>query len=122
MTAIESISTIRKNIMNFFDGTLEEFGYVHAQVTEITNPDESYMGILNILFNNDPNDAGEREETWCNESDAFDKHVKNYIESIIELEELNDNGHYIGNCNGDTIQLHFNDHSLFILVTLTGQY
>jgi hypothetical protein len=38
------------------------------------------------------------------------------------LQELNGNGHYIANDNGDTIQVHFNDYSLFIIITLTGQY
>lgn len=53
---------------------------------------------------------------------AFER-VKDYINNnIIQLQELNGNGHYIANDNGDTIQVHFNDYSLFIIITLTGQY
>ena len=31
-------------------GTLQEFTYLHEQVTEISNPDESYLGTLNLFF------------------------------------------------------------------------
>ena len=50
--------------------------------------------------------------------------IKDYINNnIIQLQELNDNGHYIANNDyGDTIQVSFNDYSLFIILTLTGQY
>ena len=33
-------------IMTYFNGTLQEFTYLHEQVTEISNPDESYLGTL----------------------------------------------------------------------------
>lgn len=118
-----SIQTIKENIMTYFNGTLQEFTYLHEQVTEISNPDESYMGILNLQFRDYPIDDDEKVETYCRESDAFEQYVKDYINNnIIQLQELNGNGHYIANDNGDTIQVHFNDYSLFIIITLTGQY
>lgn len=48
----------------------------------------------------------------------------NSIQTIKEniMTYFNGNGHYIANDNGDTIQVHFNDYSLFIIITLTGQY
>lgn len=33
-----SIQTIKENIMTYFNGTLQEFTYLHEQVTEISNP------------------------------------------------------------------------------------
>ena len=45
-----SIQTIKENIMTYFNGTLQEFTYLHEQVTEISNPDESYLGTLNSFF------------------------------------------------------------------------
>lgn len=45
-----SIQTIKENIMTYFNGTLQEFTYSHEQVTEISNPDESYLGTLNLFF------------------------------------------------------------------------
>lgn len=36
--------------MTYFNGTLQEFTYLHEQVTEISNPDESYLGTLNLFF------------------------------------------------------------------------
>lgn len=42
--------TIQKNIMTYFNGTLQEFTYLHEQVTEISNPDESYLGTFNLFF------------------------------------------------------------------------
>lgn len=118
-----SIQTIKENIMTYFNGTLQEFTYSHEQVTEISNPDGSYMGTLNLQFREYPIDDDEKVETYCRESDAFEQYVKDYINNnIIQLQELNGNGHYIANDNGDTIQVYFNDYSLFIIITLTGQY
>ncbi len=120
---LNSIQTIKENIMTYFNGTLQEFTYLHEQVTEISNPDESYMGTLNLQFREYPIDDDEKVETYCREYDAFEQYVKDYINNnIIQLQELNGNGHYIANDNGDTIQVHFNDYSLFIIITLTGQY
>lgn len=45
-----SIQTIKENIMTYFNGTLQEFTYLHEQVTEISNPDESYLGTFNLFF------------------------------------------------------------------------
>ena len=109
--------------MSYFDGTLDAFGYTAQSVNEISNPDESYMGPLNLQFRDYPIDDDEKAETYCRESDAFEQYVKDYINNnIIQLQELNGNGHYIANDNGDTIQVHFNDESLFIIITMTGQY
>lgn len=118
-----SIQTIKENIMTYFNGTLQEFTHLPEQVTEISNPDESYLGTLNLQFRDYPIDDDEKAETYCREYDAFEQYVKDYINNnIIQLQELNGNGHYIANDNGDTIQVHFNDYSLFIIITLTGQY
>lgn len=98
--------------MTYFNGTLQEFTYLHEQVTEISNPDESYLGTLNLFFK-EPVTSND-EQTYFEESDAFEQYVKDYINNnIIQLQELNGNGHYIANDNGDTIQVHFNDYSLF---------
>lgn len=45
-----SIQTIKENIMTYFNSTLQEFTYLHEQVTEISNPDESYLGTFNLFF------------------------------------------------------------------------
>lgn len=45
-----SIQTIKENIMTYFNSTFQEFTYLHEQVTEISNPDESYLGTLNLFF------------------------------------------------------------------------
>lgn len=49
---LNSIQTIKESIMTYFNGTLQEFTYLHEQVTEISNPDESYLGTLNLFFKN----------------------------------------------------------------------
>lgn len=108
-----SIQTIKENIMTYFNGTLQEFTYLHEQVTEISNPDESYLDTLNLFFK-EPVTSND-EQTYFKESDAFEQYVNVILNNnIIQLQELND--------NGDTIQVHFNDYSLFIIITLTGQY
>lgn len=124
-----SIQTIKENIMTYFNGTLQKFTYLHEQVTEISNPDESYLGTLNLFFKEpdfflkDVTSNDDDEQIYFEEYDAFEQYVKDYINNnIIQLQELNGNGHYIANDNGDTIQVHFNDYSLFIIITLTGQY
>lgn len=91
-----SIQTIKENIMTYFNGTLQEFTYLHEQVTEISNPDESYLGTLNLFFK-EPVTSND-EQTYFKESDAFEQYVKDYINNnIIQLQELNGNGHYIAN-------------------------
>lgn len=47
-----SIQAIKENIITYFNGTLQEFTYSHEQVTEISNPDESYLGTLNLFSKN----------------------------------------------------------------------
>lgn len=47
MTTINEISN---HIMGYFNGTLDAFGYIAQSVNEISNPDESYMGTLNLQF------------------------------------------------------------------------
>lgn len=64
--------------------------------------------------------------------DAFERVVLSYINGLLQkeyqhhpggkLKELNNNHHYMANASGDTIQVHFNDTSLFIIITMTGQY
>lgn len=118
-----SIQTIKENIMTYFNGTLQKFNYLHEQVTEISNPDESYLGTLNLFFKESDISNDDDEQIYFEEYDAFEQYVKDYINNnIIQLQELNGNGHYMANDNGDTIQVHFNDYSLFIIITLTGQY
>lgn len=118
-----SIQTIKENIMTYFNSTLQEFTYLHEQVTEISNPDGSYLGTLNLFFKETVTSNDDDEQTYFEEYDAFEQYVKDYINNnIIQLQELNGNGHYIANDNGDTIQVHFNDYSFFIILTLTGQY
>lgn len=112
--------------MGYFDGTLDAFGYTAQSVNEISNPDESYMGTLNLQFRDYPIDDDEKVETYCRESDAFEQYVIEFINSHWDehhpLKELNPNSHYMSNSYGDTIQVHFNDESLFIIIIMTGQY
>lgn len=86
-------------------------------INEISNPDESYMGTLNLQFRDYPIDDDEKVETYCRESDAFEQYVIEFINSHWDehhpLKELNPNHHYMSNSYGDTIQVHFNDESLF---------
>lgn len=71
-----SIQTIKENIMTYFNGTLQEFTYLHEQVTEISNPDESYLGTLNLFFK-EPVTSND-EQTYFKESDAFHYHYSNW--------------------------------------------
>lgn len=129
MTTINEISN---HIMGYFDGTLDAFDYTAQSINEISNPDESYMGTLNLQFRDYPIDDDEKGETYCRESDAFERVVLSYINGLLQkeyqhhpdgqLKELNNNHHYMANASGDTIQVHFNDTSLFIIITMTGQY
>lgn len=67
--------------MGYFDGTLDAFGYTAQSVNEISNPDESYMGTLNLQFREYPIDDDEKVETYCRESDAFEQYVIEFINS-----------------------------------------
>ena len=64
-----SIQTIKENIMTYFNGTLQEFTYLHEQVTEISNPDESYLGTLNLFFK-EPVTSND-EQTYFEESEEL---------------------------------------------------
>lgn len=68
-------------------------------INEISNPDESYMGTLNLQFRDYPIDDDEKAETYCRESDAFEQYVIEFINSHWDehhqLKELNSNFHYI---------------------------
>ena len=92
-----SIQTIKENIMTYFNGTLQEFTYLHEQVTEISNPDESYLGTLNLFFK-EPVTSND-EQTYFEESDAFEQYVIEFINSHWDehhpLKELNPNSHYM---------------------------
>ena len=70
-----SIQTIKENIMTYFNGTLQEFTYLHEQVTEISNPDESYLGTLNLFF---------KEPVTSNDEqpNIIKGFVKNFIEDF----------------------------------------
>ena len=78
MTTINEISD---HIMGYFNGTLDAFGYTAQSVNEISNPDESYMGTLNLQFREYPIDDDEKVETYCRESDAFEQYVIEFINS-----------------------------------------
>ena len=123
-----TITEISNHLMGYFDGTLDAFGYVANSINEISNPDESYMGTLNLQFKDYPTDDDEKEETYCRESDAFERVVLSYINDLLQKEYYPNSGyrlgnhHFMANANGDTIQVHFNDTSLFIIITMTGQY
>lgn len=90
MTTINEISN---HIRGYFNGTLDAFGYTAQSVNEISNPDESYMGTLNLQFRDYPIDDDEKAETYCRESDAFEQYVIEFINSHWDehqpLKELN---------------------------------
>ena len=98
------------------------FFYHHKTVTETSNSDESYLGILNMEFSSYPDDDKE-SDIYIKESEAFENHLINKLKSLgIELQKLNSNGHYFYNQDGDTLSVHFNDTSLMVIITMTGQY
>lgn len=78
---LNSIQTIKENIMTYFNGTLQKFTYLHEQVTEISNLDESYLGTLNLFFK-EPVTSND-EQIYFEESDAFEQYVKDYINNNI---------------------------------------
>lgn len=98
--------------------------------------DESLLETLVIQFSPYPVDNDEEAEIWDKESKQFEEALIEYLNDSIskryspfysnnaysKLEPLNNNHHYMANWDGDTIQVHFNDESLFIISTWTGQY
>lgn len=98
------------------------FFYPYKTVTETSNSDGSYLGILNMEFSSYPDDDKE-SDIYIEESNAFETRLIDELESLgIELQELNSNSHYFYNQDGDTISIHFNDTSLMVIITMTGQY
>lgn len=91
MTTINEISN---HIMGYFDGTLDAFGYTAQSVNEISNPDESYMGTLNLQFREYPIDDNEKVETYCREFDAFEQYVIEFINSHMDLTKGADDQYY----------------------------
>lgn len=119
-----TITDIKDFIKDQFDGTQKQFHYKHESCQEISNPDESYLCILNIIFSDYPDDDDDAD-IYIEESQSIETKILEFIyfnwdEQCI-LEELNQNSHYIANSNGNTISVHFNDTSAFIIITLTGQ-
>lgn len=116
-----TITEIMDFIREQFDGTQKQFFYRHDFYQEISNPDESYLGTLNLNFSNYPDDDAD-SDIYVEESEAFENKVIQYINSNWEtsLKELNENGHYMANSDGDTISVHFNDTSLLSLSILRG--
>lgn len=83
-----SIQTIKENIMTYFNGTLQEFTYLHEQVTEISNPDESYLGTLNLFF---------KEPVTSNDEQTYFEYLAKILKddaidtwTLREQEEIND--------------------------------
>ena len=98
------------------------FFYHYKTVTETSNSDESYLGILNMEFSSYPDDDKE-SDIYVEESNAFETRLIDELKSLgIELQELNSISHYFCNHDGDTISIHFNGTSLMVIITMTGQY
>ena len=78
----------------------KQFFYKHDFYQEISNPDESYLGTLNLNFSNYPDNDTE-SDIYAEESKAFENKVIQYINSNWEtsLKELNENGHYTATYN-----------------------
>lgn len=75
MTTINEISN---HIMSYFDGTLDAFGYIAQSVNEISNPDESYMGTLNLQFRDYPMDDDEYQYLY----DYYEKKYPEYNQEL----------------------------------------
>lgn len=120
-----TITEIKDFIKKQFDGTQEQFFYGHDFYQEISNPDDSYLGTLNLNFSNYPHDDA-NADIYIKESKAFKNKVIEFINSNweIPLEEINENSHYMTTSNGDTISVYFNDASLFIIIVINfaGHY
>lgn len=118
-----TIDNIKNIILNHFQGQNQKFFYTHNQISKINNPDESHMGFINLQFTEFPDENSEAD-IYIQESGAFEKYLIKELKSLgIEFQNLNNNGHYF--CNdeyGDTIAVHFNDKSLMVIITMTGQY
>lgn len=83
MTTINEISN---HIMGYFNGTLDAFGYTAQSVNEISNPDESYMGTLNLQFREYPIDDEQDEDMisqYTNIYNAIEKWESDHRETEI---------------------------------------
>lgn len=83
MTTINEISN---HIMGYFNGTLDAFGYTAQSVNEISNPDESYMGTLNLQFRDYPIDDEQDEDMisqYTNIYNAIEKWESDHRETEI---------------------------------------
>lgn len=80
MTTINEISN---HIMSYFDGTLDAFGYTAQSVNEISNPDESYMGTLNLQFREFIQDDEQDEDMISNIYNAIEKWESDHRETEI---------------------------------------
>lgn len=79
MTTINEISN---HIMSYFDGTLDAFGYTAQSVNEISNPDESYMGTLNLQFRDYPIDDDEDMiSQYSNTLESLEKYESDHRET-----------------------------------------
>ena len=115
-----TIDNVKNIILNHFQGQNQKFFYTHNQISEISNPDESYMGFINLQFTEFPDENSEAD-IYTQESEAFEKYLIKELKSLgIEFQNLNNNGHYFCNEYGDTIAVHFNDESLMVIITMTG--
>lgn len=84
MTTINEISN---HIMGYFDGTLDAFGYTAQSVNEISNPDESYMGTLNLQFREYPIDD-EQDEDLISQYTCYYNAIKRWESNHKETEIL----------------------------------
>lgn len=50
--------------------------FLMTTINEISNPDESYMGTLNLQFRDYPIDDDEKAETYCRESDDWNNFLE----------------------------------------------
>ena len=127
---MQKISEIRNKFLSLFNGNYNEFGYISYNVNEIDNPDESYLGTFNCLFQEIPDDDA-KANTWCKEGQDFSDKLEEYLKSITDAQETchiidkvhSQDGHYFyHNDDGDTLQIHWNDMSLMIITSFSGQY
>lgn len=123
---MEPINKVRDNILSLFKGDYQEFRFIAYNCNEINNPDESYLGTFNLIFEDTPDDDAKEELFYEEEQDFIDK-TESYIKSIMENRDFTEvsiqNGHRIYyHADGDTLQIHWNDMSLMIITSFSGQY
>lgn len=127
-----TIKEIREQVINKeFNGKNQYFFCHLSQYQEVSMPDES--SIETGIFNFSPYPLDEGTEIYEDESDSFMNTLISFINSKLkemypadpdlQLKGLG-NGHYFASSfpYRDTISVHFNDESLFIISTWSGQY